>query len=911
MRDLLGKYHFKGTFREYQQTILDNAAKHMKDRRLHIVAAPGSGKTILGLELICKYCSPAIVFAPTTTIRNQWGDRFAQNFLPDPSEAKDLVSFQLTNIKPLTCVTYQALHAAMNRLESCRLQDEPGEDNDDPTDTEQPAEIVDFSNFDLLEQCNAKEVLTICLDEAHHLKRDWQKALELFLSKLSKDVRIIALTATPPYDSTPEEWNRYVDCCGEIDDEIFVPQLVKQRTLCPHQDYIYFCYPSKEERAQLVDHQKRSREALSAIGHCDSFVRFTQDVLRGMRRETDLTDFIYDHARKMALFLSLAVECEISVPPKAFSLLTGKKTPLPLRGEALDQAFSLFIEKSTELDPYRDEIKKLLSEYEMLEKRCVCLSMDDRTKRMLVSSYGKMNSIKEIAKSEYEDLGNGLQMLILTDYIRKNLTPLIGTDQTTSQIGTVSIFEELRRTMPYESGIGVLSGSLVILPKSTMEAATQLAASYNTQITFKPYPNTEHYEVTIGGGNKTKVKLVSQLFAEGHLHILIGTKSLLGEGWDSPCINSLILASFVGSFVLSNQMRGRAIRMDQNHPEKVANIWHLVTVEPPTFFATNPLDKAGKIIFGASQELISTDYEMLKRRFNCFMGPAYSGDVIENGVHRIDIIKPPFDEAGIEKINQTMLAYAKNRSGVAATWENITTTKDCKVVESVETPKDFLPQPIRFVNYLAIFFFFSLTMFTARIWILSIIKIWQVDGFKAILSMLGVSVIFLALIVILLMQLPRHLRHSSSKNYLQAFAEATLRTLRDTQRIEPGGKVVVDADELGMVQISASNLSLRDQRIYAEAMEEILTPIKEPRYIVVQNGIVRRYRPFFSFACPTVIAKKQEWAQYFRRALSHYNEKFDVVYTRSESGRKLLFLCRRRSFVTINDQVARHMERIR
>ena len=51
------------------------------------------------------------------------------------------------------------------------------------------------------------------------------------------------------------------------------------------------------------------------------------------------------------------------------------------------------------------------------------------------------------------------------------------------------------------------------------------------------------------------VTAVTQLFQEGLIQVVIGTKSLLGEGWDAPCVNSLILASFVGSFMLSNQMR--------------------------------------------------------------------------------------------------------------------------------------------------------------------------------------------------------------------------------------------------------------------------------------------------------------------------------------------------------------------
>ena len=48
------KVQFKGTFRDYQQKVLDNSNKYLKNKKIHIVAAPGSGKTILGLELISR-----------------------------------------------------------------------------------------------------------------------------------------------------------------------------------------------------------------------------------------------------------------------------------------------------------------------------------------------------------------------------------------------------------------------------------------------------------------------------------------------------------------------------------------------------------------------------------------------------------------------------------------------------------------------------------------------------------------------------------------------------------------------------------------------------------------------------------------------------------------------------------------
>lgn len=33
--------------------------------------------------------------------------------------------------------------------------------------------------------------------------------------------------------------------CGEIDQEITVPELVKEDTLYPHQDFVYICFPTK------------------------------------------------------------------------------------------------------------------------------------------------------------------------------------------------------------------------------------------------------------------------------------------------------------------------------------------------------------------------------------------------------------------------------------------------------------------------------------------------------------------------------------------------------------------------------------------------------------------------------------------------------------------------------------------
>ena len=154
----------------------------------------------------------------------------------------------------------------------------------------------------------------------------------------------------------------------------------------------------------------------------------------------------------------------------------------------------------------------------------------------------------------------------------------------------------------------------MILPNIVIE---EIKNKYD--LSSKILENTEYSVVNFKGTNKDKVKIVSSLFEDGLFNILIGTKSLLGEGWDSPCINSLILASFVGSFMLSNQMRGRAIRINKKDPDKVSNIWHLVTIEPDYIFEENKVKKIGIFLSNPKNIIQSIDYETLVRRFDCFM----------------------------------------------------------------------------------------------------------------------------------------------------------------------------------------------------------------------------------------------------------------------------------------------------
>ena len=177
---------FDGTFRTYQQKILDGAEKYLEDGKINVVAAPGSGKTVLGLELIRRLGKPCLILSPTTTIREQWGERFTRGFVcVGDTGAADigaeglaaLVSTDLKAPKPITSVTYQALYSAAARVK-CTSD----------------GEEVDNSSVDIYRVIEEYGIGTLCLDEAHHLQNEWQKALEEFIKKIGGRCTVISLT---------------------------------------------------------------------------------------------------------------------------------------------------------------------------------------------------------------------------------------------------------------------------------------------------------------------------------------------------------------------------------------------------------------------------------------------------------------------------------------------------------------------------------------------------------------------------------------------------------------------------------------------------------------------------------------------------------------------------------------------
>jgi hypothetical protein len=148
------------------------------------------------------------------------------------------------------------------------------------------------------------------------------------------------------------------------------------------------------------------------------------------------------------------------------------------------------------------------------------------------------------------------------------------------------------------------------------------------------------------------VQMITDLFQQGVTRCLVGTRGLLGEGWDATRINVLIDLTSVTTSMSVNQLRGRSIRLDSTHPDKVANNWDVVCIAPEF---RKGLD----------------DYGRFMARHHTLFGVTDDG-AIEKGVGHVH---PAFTEIrpeGIEQatgpLNAEMISRASARSEARELW---------------------------------------------------------------------------------------------------------------------------------------------------------------------------------------------------------------------------------------------------
>ena len=879
-------WRFAGTFRPYQQRILERFDDLKQDHRIHIVAAPGSGKTILGLELICRLGQPALILAPTITIRDQWIDRFAAHFQHNgASNPRGWCSTSLHNPAFLTVITYQALYSAYTQA----LNEETGED---------------FADLNILDA--VRDIGTVCLDEAHHLRSQWHRALTAFMDQLGRrkaELNTIALTATPPYDSTPSEWQRYEQLCGPIDEEIFAPELVAAGNLCPHQDYVYVTKPSQEEEQEIAELRQRGNEVLVDLQRQGILAQMAEDL--GQLKDEQLQVALDDEENFYALKILLAA-AGYPIAPHIQAILSEKRPELA--GELGLQ----FVIDHPDFFRASSTVASSLRANNLLNKGRISVTREKKINRILTHSAGKIRAVSDIAEEEVSAMSENLRLVILADYVQRDYLSSVGSDDALVHVGVIPIFEALRRRVGGTAKIAAISGSVIVIPRAALDDVKRFAEDLDGEVTVAKDLNDEYVEVRFSGGTRVSVPAITRAFQEGLFTILVGTAALLGEGWDSPCANALIIASSVRAFMLTNQMRGRAIRVDPAVPDKTANIWHIATCEPGQGSGRGKwLDQVAQsgaqalnVGTGESLDVLgSHDVRSLQKRFEAFVAPRADAPVIENGFDRCFAEPPLRAYRSIDAANEQMLARAFRRDLMRNQWlealgmGNVPDGQPYEMQFNIDVEKPASAGVVPFLDVILGYIFFLAVMFGLAVGrVLPHLPVggqWLAFG---VLALLGGAAV--------LMRTRKVQQLTDTSKRLKAEATALVRTLSALGMIETRNLMaIVDEGAIG-ANVRLSGGTFAERKLFADAMTQLSGVVRNARYLIAPAHQVRIRGIFCAQSVPDVLGTRRENVDEFLRQLQRVGLPMRAVYTRSQEGRNFLLQARKLSGVNIAARLA-------
>jgi superfamily II DNA or RNA helicase len=853
--------NFRRPWRPYQERVLRAIDEHLSDRRIHIVAAPGAGKTTLGLEVFRVLGQPAIALSPTRTIRDQWLTRL-RDFLPDESRPA-WAGTDLERGTFFTALTYQSLHAKFrNELNTAPDEDAANETDEPPTDAELNETVA---------RCRRLKIGTVILDEAHHLRQEWWRVLKRFAAELGNPV-LVSLTATPPYDVASLEWRRYEELCGPIDEEISIPELVRAGTLCPHQDYVWTCPPSEKDivtirrhdqaAAQFADEISRDAELLAALRQHPWIASAAPEA----ERVLDDPEFAF------ALLVCLRHHA-VKAPAPLLRLLGCRAEELPAPDRrwwsVLLRRYLFGEEWPAGLRDHREALARRMRQLGLVYRREIQLVGHAGLQSALGHSSAKMDSCVAIHRLERNIRGASLRQVILTDFIR---------EQEPDRLGAWPVFRRIAQMAETDAtGVALLTGRLVIVHETALPEVRKTLP----QISVSPEPDLPGF-VRLADGPQI-AGMLTRLLGLGHIHTLVGTRSLLGEGWDCPAVNSLVLASYVGAFVSTNQMRGRAIRIDPAVPAKAASVWHLLAADPGT--------PSGR-----------TDLAQLEAKFASFAGLHARRPVIENGLSRLAMgaLEEPPDLA---RWNAESARRAADLGSLGPRWQAaVELGTQRRVIGAVDAAPPPRQRSFVFGHTLRCLLYSAFAGFLAGaepvIRHLRPEHLADRTRLYAILAVAGT--------LGLIFSLPKlvkcawiAVRHVPADGSLRQIGWALLDALHGVGALTTARHQLdlrCREVEPGRFSLSLAGGTFYESSLYADSLAAVLGPIDNPRYVISRGDLwpwPTRRRDYH--AVPPLLSGKKEAAELFHRHWRRRVGPGELIFTRNPEGRKALLRARVRA----------------
>ena len=872
--------NFTGQLRPSQSEVVSIAQRQLDSgsRRLHVVAPPGSGKTVLGLYLWAEIIKrPCLVLSPNSAIQSQWAARV--DLFESSLSGNQLVSTDPLNPAWLTSLTYQSvtmpargqveLEEQARELWIEKLIDEEQVANpeeagvwisdletnnaeyfnkqlgnykkkirDEVSRSGNSISLLHPASQATLQRLADMQIGAIILDECHHLLGHWGRVMSDALAVLGNPI-VIGLTATPPDRDGKDERDvkRYDEFFGEVDFEVPVPAVVKDGFLAPYQDLAYFVRPTTEELKFIASADQQLEQLVDDICQPGFLVADQDDsqTLEGSQISGEAGNSTKETKPVQALEASSAIDW-LTQTLGQFRLPTGAVadwTSFARRDPALSLAGRQFLAARqiafpenvpvlgpTELPtqvpsmefvvPVIDRLvrhylrRSACPEHQKIAKqlaaslRTLGVQITDTTTRACVSPVGRVMAYSQnksaallpILKHEFESLGDSIRAVVIADFERSSSVSAQLNDLMDSETGgAIAAFKTLLtdETTDLLEPI-LLTGSTILIDDEIEQEFLDESRSWLSKRGFKVELESE----TIGSFRKIKgsgadwaprvyVEMVTELFQQGLSKCLIGTRGLLGEGWDANKINVLVDLTTVTTSMSINQLRGRSFRLDPSWQEKLANNWDVVCIAPE---------------FSKGFD----DYSRFKKKHKKLFGVSDDG-AIEKGVGHVHPafteIKPEGLETNMSVINDEMLARSKRRTRVRDLWK-IGEPFNAHAIQAVEIK---LPSEM----------------------------VWGFPPF-------GKGEAW------------------NDKTLTNAIGSAVLASLVELGKIREALDVSVGELSGGYIRAFLTGGDEAESRIFSDAMKEVLGPLDRPRYVVPRN-VAQKSDTFLSKWLPEIVGK--------------------------------------------------------
>ena len=834
---------FKYPWRPEQARVLSNLDEYIDDKRIHIVAAPGAGKTVMGLEIFNRYGLKTLAISPTRVVQTQWLERL-KDFLPS-AEVPSWATTTLENPKQFTSTTYQGVFAFDKQI---------GE------------------STTLAQWFEEQEIGMLILDEAHHLKAAWWKVL-INMIESSPNLIVVSLTATPPYDASALEWSRYDQLCGAIDEEISIPELVRSNSLAPHQDYIWMVKTDSKNVSSYQRYQENLTKFIESL-YEHKELQYLLSLHYWLNEDYELVnhDLLINLDECFAL-LGLLKHHKQELPRQVLEVLGIQEEEIDeisvYGWEKLLQGFleGTYYPKVKPVQVFQEKFKTFLDSKHLLRYGKVSLDNSQKKLKAFNKTQERIKACFDIAMLEYKYRESWTRLVILADYIRDEKFQL-SLNGLEAPAGAYPIFHYFIHHLEERLSLGVvlLTGRLTIMNEALIEPLAYLLPP-TVKLEYEAFTsakldNKMKY-VVVKTSSSHLVSAFTQLHKEGKISTLIGTRSLLGEGWDAPHVNALILATQTGAYVTTNQIRGRAIRIDTNDELKTASIWHIIAMSAE--LGTN--------------QLILGD---LHKRFKTFAGIHANELSIESGIERL---KLDIDEKSLKSDEVDIIEHSNNimekrlQDDIFNLKERWTHALEEVKEHSFKSGLQLMPKDSK------AFLGFSKYVAKAR-------NKLTFKFYRFLLSLFR--------------------KNKKQESEIKTIANVVFKTLSELEMFHHKQRdayaVRIEEIEKEYFRFSLENASKRDNELFLETLSQLFEPLERPKYILV----VQFFRSYEVFPVPHRFAVKKELAEHY---LLIWKEEFvefkkvKLLSTSKDEGKQYLLRAKAKQYKEVNVNNIRLIER--